>query len=242
MLHQFGLYDNYDWMWTDFGILWGFYLFFCMCTFLALAFANFSVPRQEAQAKPSAPKQTEMSKVTERGVSINDDGDDEYRVRGHSHTIAVLRYSYSLYRHLSLSLSLSLLQGASETQPLVSSRSSEQTSGAYLSFNHLTYTVFGKRKLFGRCRGDAGEGDKQLLTDVCGYAKPGSMVALMGASGAGKTTLLDVLAGRKTGGRIVGEILLNGRPKDKFSKRMVRSQSFHYSLDQRARSPQRLID
>ena len=36
----------------------------------------------------------------------------------------------------------------------------------------------------------------------------------MGPSGAGKTTLLDVIAGRKTGGTITGEILLNGRPKD----------------------------
>lgn len=32
----------------------------------------------------------------------------------------------------------------------------------------------------------------------------------MGSSGAGKTTLLDVLAQRKTIGKIEGEILLNG--------------------------------
>lgn len=40
------------------------------------------------------------------------------------------------------------------------------------------------------------------------------MTALMGSSGAGKTTLLDVLAGRKTGGTITGDIRLNGHPKD----------------------------
>jgi ABC-type multidrug transport system ATPase subunit len=39
------------------------------------------------------------------------------------------------------------------------------------------------------------------------------MTALMGSSGAGKTTLLDVLAGRKTTGRISGDILINGYPK-----------------------------
>ena len=33
-------------------------------------------------------------------------------------------------------------------------------------------------------------------------------------SGAGKTTLLDVIAGYKTGGRITGEILINGQPKE----------------------------
>lgn len=55
-------------------------------------------------------------------------------------------------------------------------------------------------------------GQKQLLKDVCGYVKPGSLTALMGASGAGKTTLLDVLADRKSIGVITGDILMNGRP------------------------------
>lgn len=39
------------------------------------------------------------------------------------------------------------------------------------------------------------------------------MTALMGVSGAGKTTLMDVLAGRKTGGYIEGEISISGYPK-----------------------------
>ncbi|KAG7382821.1 hypothetical protein PHYPSEUDO_004329 [Phytophthora pseudosyringae] len=36
------------------------------------------------------------------------------------------------------------------------------------------------------------------------------MVALMGATGAGKKTLMDVIAGRKTGGRAVVDIIVNG--------------------------------
>jgi ABC-type multidrug transport system ATPase subunit/ABC-type multidrug transport system permease subunit len=55
---------------------------------------------------------------------------------------------------------------------------------------------------------------KQLLNKVNGYSKPGTLTALMGSSGAGKTTLMDVIAGRKTGGIIEGEILVNGQPKD----------------------------
>lgn len=93
----------------------------------------------------------------------------------------------------------------------------DKSHGAYLSFHDLCYTVHLKRNLRERFN----PGQKQLLFNVNGYGKPGLMVALMGASGAGKTTLLDVLAERKTGGFIGGQILINGRPMDKFSKRMI---------------------
>ncbi|KAJ8906822.1 hypothetical protein NDN08_003308 [Rhodosorus marinus] len=55
---------------------------------------------------------------------------------------------------------------------------------------------------------------KELLHQVCGYALPGRLCALMGASGAGKTTLMDVLARRKTKGTMSGEVLVNGYPQD----------------------------
>ncbi|ORX88633.1 hypothetical protein K493DRAFT_384766 [Basidiobolus meristosporus CBS 931.73] len=53
---------------------------------------------------------------------------------------------------------------------------------------------------------------KQLLHQVDGWVKPGQLTALMGASGAGKTTLLDVLAQRKSLGKVTGEILVDDRP------------------------------
>ncbi|KAL9680966.1 hypothetical protein QQ045_012747 [Rhodiola kirilowii] len=53
----------------------------------------------------------------------------------------------------------------------------------------------------------------QLLRDVTGAFRPGVLTALMGVSGAGKTTLMDVLAGRKTGGYIEGDIRISGYPK-----------------------------
>ena len=52
-----------------------------------------------------------------------------------------------------------------------------------------------------------------LLEGVSGAFRPGILTALMGVSGAGKTTLVDVLAGRKTGGYIEGNITISGYPK-----------------------------
>ncbi|XP_078428059.1 ABC transporter G family member 39-like isoform X2 [Wolffia australiana] len=57
------------------------------------------------------------------------------------------------------------------------------------------------------------EGRLLLLNDLNGTFRPGVLTALMGVSGAGKTTLLDVLAGRKTGGYIEGNIKISGYPK-----------------------------
>ncbi|KDO30310.1 hypothetical protein SPRG_19849 [Saprolegnia parasitica CBS 223.65] len=79
--------------------------------------------------------------------------------------------------------------------------SSSTSVPATLAFKDLWYSVPNPTK---------GEPDLQLLKGINGYALPGTITALMGSSGAGKTTLMDVIAGRKTGGKIEGQILLNG--------------------------------
>ena len=68
------------------------------------------------------------------------------------------------------------------------------------TWKNLSYTV------------KTSSGDRKLLDDVQGWVKPGMLGALMGSSGAGKTTLMDVLAQRKTEGKIQGSILVDGRP------------------------------
>ncbi|KAJ5092359.1 hypothetical protein NUU61_007229, partial [Penicillium alfredii] len=57
-----------------------------------------------------------------------------------------------------------------------------------------------------------GNGTRKLLNDVNGFAKPGVMIALMGASGAGKTTLLNTLAQRQKMGVVSGSMLVDGHP------------------------------
>jgi ABC-type multidrug transport system fused ATPase/permease subunit len=55
------------------------------------------------------------------------------------------------------------------------------------SFQNICYSVHDPKSK------SSNDPPLQLLHDVSGYALPGTMTALMGASGAGKTTLLDVV-------------------------------------------------
>ncbi|OTA87500.1 hypothetical protein M434DRAFT_375543 [Hypoxylon sp. CO27-5] len=71
---------------------------------------------------------------------------------------------------------------------------------------------------------------RRLLDHVAGWAKPGTLTALMGVSGAGKTTLLDVLAQRTTMGVITGDMLVNGKPLTRSFQRntgYVQQQDLH---------------
>jgi len=55
---------------------------------------------------------------------------------------------------------------------------------------------------------------KKILHNVTGYAKPGEMVAIMGASGSGKTSLLNILGQRldlSIGSSVSGTIKCNGK-------------------------------
>lgn len=72
-------------------------------------------------------------------------------------------------------------------------------SDKIFTWENLNYTV------------PTADGPKKLLTNVQGYAKPGVLVALMGASGAGKTTLLNTLSQRQTVGVVEGTMLVDGK-------------------------------
>ncbi|KZT23139.1 hypothetical protein NEOLEDRAFT_1096591 [Neolentinus lepideus HHB14362 ss-1] len=66
---------------------------------------------------------------------------------------------------------------------------------ASLHFSNITYTV----------------GNRTILDGISGCAKPGQVMAIMGASGAGKSTFLDILARKRKKGVVGGTTLVNGR-------------------------------
>nr|XP_043634623.1 pleiotropic drug resistance protein 1-like isoform X2 [Erigeron canadensis] len=80
----------------------------------------------------------------------------------------------------------------------------------WITFTDIKYSVNMPQAM--RAQG-VNEDRLMLLKGLSGAFRPGVLTALMGVSGAGKTTLLDVLAGRKTGGYIEGDILISGYPK-----------------------------
>ncbi|KAF8083300.1 hypothetical protein N665_0783s0010 [Sinapis alba] len=82
-----------------------------------------------------------------------------------------------------------------------------------MSFDNVNYYVDMPKEMKEQEGAIRAKDKLQLLRDVTGVFRPGVLTALMGVSGAGKTTLMDVLAGRKTGGYIEGDIRISGFPK-----------------------------
>ncbi|KAG0040416.1 hypothetical protein BGZ82_002839 [Podila clonocystis] len=58
------------------------------------------------------------------------------------------------------------------------------------------------------------QGGLKILKGISGSAPAGAVLVVMGPSGAAKSTLVDILARKNKGGKVTGQILLNGKQED----------------------------
>ncbi|XP_071724267.1 LOW QUALITY PROTEIN: ABC transporter G family member 31-like [Rutidosis leptorrhynchoides] len=138
---------------------------------------------------------------------------------------------YAVLFNILVTLAISYLNPLKKGQALMTSDTAEETStemnghqetskakGMILPFQPLTMTFHNVNYFVDMPKEMSTQGvpEKrlQLLSNVSGVFSPGVLTALVGSSGAGKTTLMDVLAGRKTGGYIDGDIKISGYPKE----------------------------
>jgi len=127
---------------------------------------------------------------------------------------ALIMMLVSIYclNHIRFATGKSLMtdKGSEEMEPIHESDIVRMPfKSANLTFKNVRYVV----------KASTTDEQLELLKGVDGVVEAGKMTALMGSSGAGKTTLMDVLAMRKTSGKISGDIRVNGHPQKEKSFR-----------------------
>ncbi|KAK4482015.1 hypothetical protein RD792_012931 [Penstemon davidsonii] len=217
ILNNFNIFPDKNWYWIGVLALVGFTVLFNVLFTFALMFLN-------PLGKPQAIISKEQAKEME---SSNEETNETPRLR------TTRSRKDSLPRSLSAadgnnSLEIAMQRMSSPSNTHVLSRNEDANLEALrgvapkrgmvlpfiplaMSFDSVNYYVDMPPEM----KEEGVTEDKlQLLREVTGAFRPGVLTALMGVSGAGKTTLMDVLAGRKTGGYIEGDIRISGFPKN----------------------------
>ncbi|XP_038975955.1 ABC transporter G family member 36-like isoform X2 [Phoenix dactylifera] len=190
ILKSRGIFPEAKWYWIGFGALVGYmFLFNALCTVVLTYIKPFG------KAQPGIPEET----LKEKHANL---------------TGEVLEPSSTSKSKSSKWIRRSRTSSRSRNEVL---NSNQNKKGMVLPFVPLSMTFENIRYYVDMPQemkaGGATEDRLELLKGVSGSFRPGVLTALMGVSGAGKTTLMDVLAGRKTGGYIEGNITIAGYPK-----------------------------
>ncbi|VAI89882.1 unnamed protein product [Triticum turgidum subsp. durum] len=215
MLEGANIFTDKNWFWIGAAGLLGFTIFFNVLFTLCLTYLNpLGKPQaviSEETAKEAEdnglPRETVSNGSTRRNGSMKSkDGSNNKEMR---ETRLSARLSNSSSNGISNGISRVMSVGSNEAAP----RRGMVLPFSPLSmcFDDVNYYV----DMPAEMKQQGVTDDRlQLLRDVTGSFRPGVLTALMGVSGAGKTTLMDVLAGRKTGGYIEGDIRISGYPKN----------------------------
>lgn len=205
MLEGANIFTDKNWFWIGAAGLLGFTIFFNVLFTLSLTYLN-PMGKPQAVISEETAKEAESNglprETVRNGSTKSKDGSSNKEMKE-------MRLSARLSNSSSNGISRVMSVGSNEPAP---------RRGMVLPFSPLSMCFDDVNYYVDMPAEMKHEGvteDRlQLLRDVTGSFRPGVLTALMGVSGAGKTTLMDVLAGRKTGGYIEGDIRISGYPKN----------------------------
>ncbi|XAR70929.1 Xenobiotic-transporting ATPase [Bertholletia excelsa] len=193
VLRSRGIFPEAKWYWIGVGALIGYIFLFNALATLALTYLNpygkhQAIQSEETLEERKASKAKESVELSSRGRNSFERGDGSASSASKSSVASnISEDNQNSKRGMILPF-----------EPLC------------ITFDDIKYSVDMPQEM--KAQGIP-EDRLMLLKGVSGAFRPGVLTALMGVSGAGKTTLMDVLAGRKTGGYIEGQINISGYPK-----------------------------
>uniref|UniRef100_A0A6V7QQA9 ABC transporter domain-containing protein n=1 Tax=Ananas comosus var. bracteatus TaxID=296719 RepID=A0A6V7QQA9_ANACO len=204
ILQNASIFPDKNWFWIGAAALFGFSIFFNVLFTLSLMYLN-------PLGKPQAIISEETAAETEANVNGRKESPRIRSIESHDDSVPremmMMRMTTNgstnmLGRDMSIDLGTGVAPKRGMVLPF---------TALSMSFDEVNYYVDMPAEM--KQQGVT-EDRLQLLRGVTGAFRPGVLTALMGVSGAGKTTLMDVLAGRKTGGYIEGDIRISGYPKN----------------------------
>ncbi|KAE8705118.1 Pleiotropic drug resistance protein 3 [Hibiscus syriacus] len=199
VLKSRGFFHDPDWYWFGVGGLLGFIVLFNFFYTLALGYLK---PFEKIQAVISEkPEENEQANVVGGKLQLSNNGSSSSNVTRSG--IEVKDYTRRSFSSKSMSMAEATTVNKKKGMVLPFEPHS-------ITFDDIIYSVDMPQEIKEQ---GTNEDKLVLLKGVSGSFRPGVLTALMGVSGAGKTTLMDVLAGRKTGGYIEGNITVSGFPK-----------------------------
>ncbi|KAL2539206.1 ABC transporter G family member 29 [Abeliophyllum distichum] len=209
VLNNFDIFPERNWYWIGIAVLFGFTILFNVLFTLVLTYLNSIGKPQAIISKEQAREMESDNKENKETPQPRTPKSKKDSLHGnYTKEIAIQRMSISAPARG---------QNRNEDSNLEAERDFAPKRGMVLPFTPLAMSFDGVNyfvEMPPEMKEQGVTEDKlQLLCEVAGAFRPGVLTALMGVSGAGKTTLMDVLAGRKTGGYIEGDIRISGFPK-----------------------------
>jgi len=201
----YGAFTSQVWKWLDVVITFGFCFLFFILSLLALKYAKFSykayILPERKETRPKSP----AVRLMQHDEQLKLEQQDEVRILESTfveETSSLNALNEFFIHDIPFPRIIFTWKDLSYYVPVSSNKVSTASGDLDKDIYDVNYGL-------------------RLLDHIHGYALPGKLIALMGASGAGKTTLLDVLSDRKTQGTILGEIRVNGEPRNKFFRRIA---------------------